>query len=62
MIGYNTEMWRAARLEIMEVQTTEVYHPWENKAENVIKIIKVKINIRRVQRNIPRRVWEFRIV
>ena len=46
----------------MEVQTTEPYSPWQNKAESVIKIIKGKAKIRRVQRNIHKRVWYFGMV
>ena len=46
----------------MEVRTTEPYFPWQNKAENVIKIIKGKSKRRRVQRNILKRVWDFVMV
>ena len=56
--SYNTEMKRVARLEIMEVRTTEPYYPWQNKAESVIKIIKGKAKSRIFQRNIPKRVWD----
>ena len=55
-------MQRVARLARMEVRTTELYSPWQKKAENVIKIIKVKAKRRRVQRNIPKRVWDFSMV
>ena len=60
--GYNTEMQILARLARMEVRTTEPYSPWKNKAESVIKIINGKPKRRRVQRNIPKRVWEFGMV
>ena len=60
--GYNTEIQRVARLTRMEVQTTEPYSPWQNKAESVIKIIKGKAKLRRVQRNINKRIWEFGMV
>ena len=43
----------------MEVRTTEPYSPWQDKSESFIKIIKGDSNIRRVQRNIPKRVWDF---
>ena len=59
---YNTEIHRVTGLERMEVQTTEPYSPWQNKAENVIKIIKGKAKIRRFQRNIHKRVWYFGMV
>ena len=60
--GYNTEIQRVARLTRMEVQTTEPYSPLQNKAEIFIKIIKVKANRRRFQRNIHKRVWDFGMV
>ena len=46
--GYNIEMQRVAILEKMEVQTTEPYSPWQNKAESFIQIIKGKARIIRV--------------
>ena len=46
----------------MEVQTTEPYSPWKNKAESGVKIIKGKAKRRRVQRNIPKMVWDFEMV
>ena len=46
----------------MDVHTTEPHYPWENKAESVIKIIKGKAKRIRVQRNIPKRVWDFDMV
>ena len=55
-------MKRVAGLARMEVRTTETYSPWQNKAEIVIKIIKGKDKIRRVQRNISKRIWDFVIV
>ena len=60
--GYNTEIQRVARLEIIEVQTTEPYSPWQNKSESVIKIINGKSKRRIVQSNIPKRVWDFGMV
>ena len=60
--GYNTEIQRVARLTRMEVQTTEPYSPLQSKAEIFIKIIKVKANRRRFQRNIHKRVWDFGMV
>ena len=60
--SYNTEMQRVERLARMEVRTTEPYYPWQNKAESVNNILKGKANRRRVQRNIPKRVWDFRMV
>ena len=55
--GYNTEMQILARLARMEFRTTEPYSPCQNKSESVINIIKGKSKRRRVQRNIPKRVW-----
>ena len=55
-------MQRVARLARMEVQTTEPHSPWENITESVIKIIKGRFKRRRVQRNIPKRVWDFVMV
>ena len=46
----------------MEVLTTEPYYRQQNKAESVIKIISGKAKIRRVQRNITKRVWDFGMV
>ena len=46
-----------AILAIMKVQTTDPYSPWQNKAENVIMIIKGKAKRRRVQSNKPKRFW-----
>ena len=46
----------------MEVRTTEPYPPRENKAVSVKNIIQGKSKRRRVQRNIPKRVWDFDIV
>ena len=60
--GYNTEIQRVARLTKMEVRTTETYSPWQNKAGIYIKIIKGKAKRRRVQRNTPKRVWDFGMV
>ena len=60
--GYNKGMQRVAILERMEVRTTETYYLWENKSESVIKIIQGKAKRRRVQRNIPKRVWDFGMV
>ena len=59
---YNKEMQRMARLTRMEVQTTEPYSLWQNKAESVIKIIKGKANRRRFQKNTPKWVWYFGMV
>ena len=59
---YNTEIHRVARLEIMDIHTTEPHYPCQNKAENVINIIKEKSKRRRVQRNIPKRDWDFGMV
>ena len=61
-IGYNTETKRVARLAIMEVKTNEPYSTWQNKAESVIKIIRGKSKMRRVQRNIKKRIWDFGMV
>ena len=55
-------MKRVARLEIMEVLTTEPYSPWQNKAESVIKIMKGKGRSPTFQRNIPKRVWDLGMV
>ena len=60
--GYNTEMQRVESLARMEFQNTEPYSPWQNKSESYIKIIMGKSMIKRVQRNIPKRVWDFGIV
>jgi len=60
--GYNTEIQRVARLTRMEVQTTDPYSPWQNKAEMCINIIKGKANRRRFQRSIQKRVWDFGMV
>ena len=46
----------------MDICTTDPHYPWKNKAESVIKIIKGKSNRRRVQRNIPKRVWDIGMV
>ena len=46
----------------IEVRTTEPYYPWQNKAEIFIEIIKGKARRRRVQRNLPRRVWDLGMV
>ena len=46
----------------MEVRTTEPYSPLQNKAESVIKIIKVKYKRIIVHWNIPKRVWGFGMV
>ena len=59
---YNTEIQRVEGLARMDVCTTNSHYPWKNKAEIVIKIIKGKSNRRRVQRNIPKRVWGVGIV
>ena len=59
--GYNTEMKILARLSIMEFRTTEPHSPWQNKAESVINIIKGKSKRIRIQRNIPKRVFDFGI-
>ena len=61
-IDNNTEIQILERLARMEVRTTETYYPWKNKAETVIKIIKVKAKRRRVQSNISNRVWDFGMV
>ena len=60
--GYNTETKRVARLEILELRTTEPYYPWQNKAESAIKIMKGKATRRRFQRNIPKRLWNLGMV
>ena len=60
--GYETEMQRVAILAKMEVRITEPYSPWKNKAGSIIKIIKEKAKRRRVQSNIPKRVWDFDMV
>ena len=46
----------------MDVRTTDPHSPWKNKAESVINIMKRKYKRRRVQRNIPKRVWDFVMV
>ena len=60
--GYDTKMQRVARLARMEVQTTKPYSPWQKKSETVIKIIDGKDKRRIVQRNIPNRVWDVRMI
>ena len=60
--GYNIEMQRVAIMTRMEVRTTDPYSPWQNKSESGIKTIKGKAKRRRVQRNIPNRVWDFGMV
>ena len=55
-------MQKVARMERIEVQTTETYSLWQNKAESVIKTIKGKAKRRRVQRNITNMVWDFGMV
>ena len=60
--GYSTEMQRVVSLTRMYVNTIEPKYPRKNKAETVIKIVKRKSKIRRVQRNIPKRVWDFGVV
>ena len=57
--SYNTETQRVERLARTELQTTDPYFPWKNKAESVINIIKGYAKRRRVHRNIPNRVWDF---
>ena len=46
----------------MDVHTTEPHSSWKNKAESVIKIMKVKANRRRVQINLSNRIWDFGMV
>ena len=60
--GYNTEIQRVERLARMEVLTTEPYYPWQNKADSFLKIIKGKAKRRKVQRIIPKTVWDFGMV
>ena len=55
-------MQRMARLARMKVQTTETYFPWQNKAESIIETIKGKAKRRRVQKDTPKRVWDFSMV
>ena len=43
----------------MDVRTNGTQYKCQNKADSVIKIIKGKSKRRRVQRNIPKRVWDF---
>ena len=54
-------MQRVERQARMEVQTTEPYYPWK-ESESIIKIIKGKDKRRIFQRNIPKRVYYFRMV
>ena len=49
-------------LAIIDVHTTNPCSPWQNKAESVINIMKGKSNRRRVQINIPKKVWYFGMV
>ena len=46
----------------MDVHTIESYYPWKNKAERVVRKIKIKFKIRRVSQNVPKRVWYFVII
>ena len=46
----------------MDVHTTEPHSTRKNKAETVIRIIKLKPKRIRVKRNTPNRVWEFGMV
>ena len=39
----------------IDYRNTEPYSPWQNKAENIIGIIKDKAKRRRVRRRVPRR-------
>ena len=52
--GCNTEMHRVAREARMDFCTTEPHSPWQNNAESVVRIIKVKSNKVRVQKIYPR--------
>ena len=55
--GYNKEMQGVTGLERIDVRTNETHYPCQNKAESVINIIKGKSKRRRVQINIPKKVW-----
>ena len=55
-------MQRVARLARMGVCTTDPHSTWKNKAESVVKTIKVKPKRRISQINITKRVWDFGIV
>ena len=52
-------MQRVERLVRMDVRTTDIHYPLKNKNEIVIEIINIKSKRKRVQRNIPKRVWGF---
>ena len=60
--GKATEFTKTMKRFNIESRTTEPYTPRQNRAENVIGIIKGKAKRRRVKRNVPRRLWDYGIV
>ena len=60
--GDGTQFRQTLRRCHIDYRTTEPYSPWQNKAENIIGIIKGKAKRRRCRRRVPRRCWDFGIV
>jgi hypothetical protein len=58
----NMEFVKALKRCHIDNRTTEPYSPWQNKAENVIGIIKGKAKRRRIRRRVPKRCWDFGLV
>lgn len=61
-IGSNTEFQKCLNRCIIDYRRTEPFSPWKNIAENIIGIIKQKTKRRRINRNIPKRLWDFGMV
>ena len=40
----------------------EPYSPWQNRYEGMIKILKNKAKCRRIQRRVPKHIWDFGLV
>ena len=54
--GKDTDFIKAMKRFNIESRTIEPYTPRQNRAENIIGIIKGKVKRRRVKRNVPRRL------
>ena len=57
--GDNTEFQIALKDLRIDYRRTEPYSPWQNRAEDLVKIVKSKWKRRAIKKRIPRKFWDF---
>ena len=57
--GPRTKFMDIVRKQDIQWKATEPYSPWQNRAEDAIRELKKKMRLRRIQNQVPHRVWDY---